>query len=401
MVSDREIHCYGLGTQQDYEKAFYWFEKSAEQDNKFAQYSLANLYYYGNGVEKNLEKAFGWYMKAAEQDQPYAAYSVAQMYSKGEFVEQDDKSAKEFYSQALSGFLELERKDQVDDNLYYKLGTMYKNGLGTKVNMEKAIDYFKQSAEMNNKNGLYKYGKALLFGEHITQDKEKAVKLLEKAVKLQNTNAKRFLALEYISGEHLEQNIEKGIAVLTECADGGDKFSCYKLGKIYLQGKLVPQNLDKAEKYLLLAEDNEFTRYAIGKLYLQTEKYDIQKAIEYFEKSADKNDWSSFQLGRLYLFGADGLEKDKEKAIKWLTKSAESGNEYAQNMLDNIDEFESQMLKNTVLSLFVNLSRCIEDDYKQKYNQGRKLVDSKLRRMIALKKRELGVKEEQGPQFNY
>lgn len=52
------------------------------------------------------------------------------------------------------------------------------------------------------------------------------------------------------------------------------------------------------------------------------------------------------------------------------------------------------MLKNTVLSLLVNFSRCIEDDYTQKYNQGSKIVDSKLRRMIAMKKRELGVKEE-------
>ncbi|WP_417718023.1 MobP3 family relaxase, partial [Ruminococcus sp.] len=49
-----KMHCYGLGTEQDYEKAFEWFLKSAQEGNKFAQYSLANLYYYGNGVEKDL-----------------------------------------------------------------------------------------------------------------------------------------------------------------------------------------------------------------------------------------------------------------------------------------------------------------------------------------------------------
>ena len=41
-----KMHCYGLGTQQDYEKAFEWFLKSAEEGNRFAQYSLGNLYYY-------------------------------------------------------------------------------------------------------------------------------------------------------------------------------------------------------------------------------------------------------------------------------------------------------------------------------------------------------------------
>lgn len=90
--------------------------------------------------------------------------------------------------------------------------------------------------------------------------------------------------------------------MLTECADKGDSFACFQLGQFYLKGEIVTQDLERAEKYLLLAEDNEFTQYAFGKLYLQEEKYDIQKAVDYFEKSADKNMWSSYQLGRLYLF---------------------------------------------------------------------------------------------------
>ena len=49
-----KMHCYGLGTEQDYAQSFEWFLKSAHEGNKFAQYSLANLYYYGNGVEKRL-----------------------------------------------------------------------------------------------------------------------------------------------------------------------------------------------------------------------------------------------------------------------------------------------------------------------------------------------------------
>ena len=157
------------------------------------------------------------------------------------------------------------------------------------------------------------YGKALLTGEYIPQDTDSALKILEKAVKLKNINAKRFLALEYISGEHLEQDIEKGIALLTECADSGDVIASYRLGKIYLQGEIMSQNLDKAERYLLLAEDNEYTQYALAKLYLQEEKYDIQKAVNFFENCAAKNHWASYQLGRIYLFGVAGLTKDKEK----------------------------------------------------------------------------------------
>ena len=394
-----KMFCYGLGTEQDYEKAFEWFERSAKQKNKFAQFSLANLYYYGSGVKKDLSQAFLWYQRSSSQGQPYAAYSIAQMYRYGEYVTKDNDTAQRYYQQALSAFLKIESDDMANDDLFYKLGQMFKLGLGTDSDVTKAIEYFRCSAEMNNKNGLFEYGKALLIGEHIPQNTDSAVKLLEKAVKLKNSNAKRFLSLEYISGEHLEQDIEKGIALLTECADSGDVIASYRLGKIYLQGEIMSQNLDKAEKYLLLAADNEYTQYALAKLYLQEEKYDIQKAVNYFENCADKNHLASYQLGRIYLFGAAGLTKDKGQAIEWFTKSANDGNECAQAMLDNISKFENVLLANTILSLFVNLSRCIEDDYAQKYKSFKQTADCRLRRMIRQKKLSLGIKEEQAQNY--
>ena len=389
-----KMFCYGLGTEQNYQKAFEWFERSAKQKNKFAQFSLANLYYYGSGVEKDLSQAFLWYQRSSSQGQPYAAYSIAQMYRYGEYVTKDNDTAQRYYKQALSGFLKIESDDMANDDLFYKLGQMFKFGLGTDSDVTKAIEYFRRSAEMNNKNGLFEYGKALLTGEHIPQDTDSAVKLLEKAVKLKNSNAKRFLALEYISGEHLEQDFEKGIALLTECADSGDVIACYRLGKIYLESEIMPQNLDKAEKYLLLAEDNEYTQYALAKLYLQEEKYDIQKAVNYFEKSADKNHWASYQLGRIYLFGAKDIERDKEQAIEWFTKSANDGNEYAQAILDEISKFENDLLANTIFSLFVSLSRCIQDSYDNDRKDLQSIVDRKLMRVIRRKKMELGEKEE-------
>ena len=394
-----KMFCYGLGTEQDYQKAFEWFERSAKQKNKFAQFSLANLYYYGSGIEKDLSQAFLWYQRASSQGQPYAAYSIAQMYRYGEYVTKDNDTAQRYYQQALSAFLKIESDDMANDDLFYKLGQMFKLGLGTDSDVTKAIEYFRCSAEMNNKNGLFEYGKALLIGEHIPQNTDSAVKLLEKAVKLKNRNAKRFLALEYISGEHLEQDIEKGIALLTECADSGDVIACYRLGKIYLQGEIMPQNLDKAEKYLLLAEDSEYTQYALAKLYLQEEKYDIQKAVNYFENCAAKNHWASYQLGRIYLFGAKDIERDKEKAVEWFTKSANDGNEYAQDLLENMERYENAVLANTIFGLFANLSRCIEDDYTQKYKLVRRTVDSRLRRMIQKKRQALGIKDDQSQSY--
>jgi len=60
------------------------------------------------------------------------------------------------------------------------------------------------------------------------------------------------------------------------------------------------------------------------------------------------------------------------------------------------EKFENEILANTIFSLFVNLSRCIEDDYHNKFQSGRKMIDSKLRRMIQEKNQALGIKEEHG-----
>ncbi|RGH66563.1 MobP3 family relaxase [Ruminococcus sp. AM31-15AC] len=121
-----KMFCYGLGTEQDYEKAFEWFERSAKQKNKFAQFSLANLYYYGSGIEKDLSQAFLWYQRSSSQGQPYAAYSIAQMYRYGEYVTKDNDTAQRYYKQALSGFLKIESDDMANDDLFYKLGQMFK-----------------------------------------------------------------------------------------------------------------------------------------------------------------------------------------------------------------------------------------------------------------------------------
>ncbi len=56
---------------------------------------------------------------------------------------------------------------------------------------------------------------------------------------------------------------------------------------------------------------------------------------------------------------------------------------------------------NTVFSLLVNLSRCIESDYHHKFQSGRKMIDSKLRRMIRQKQHALGHRSEHSQEQTY
>ena len=68
---------------------------------------------------------------------------------------------------------------------------------------------------------------------------------------------------------------------------------------------------------------------------------------------------------------------------------------------ENTDQFKNEILANTIFGLFVNLSRCIEDDYHHKFQSGRKIIDSKLRRMIQEKNQALGIKQENGQTLEY
>ncbi len=73
---------------------------------------------------------------------------------------------------------------------------------------------------------------------------------------------------------------------------------------------------------------------------------------------------------------------------------AQSGKQDMEDVQPNSEPVENEVLASTVFSLFVNLSRCIEDDYHHKFQSGRKMIDSKLRRMIQEKNQALGIKDD-------
>ena len=197
--------------------------------------------------------------------------------------------------------------------------------------------------------------------------------------------------------EPSEQTIEDEIDRLAVLADQGKMFAAYKLGRMYLKGDKVPQDKEKAEHYLKMASDagNEYTQYLLANLYL-TEKKNIPNAISLLDSAAEKNSWASYLLGKLYLFGADGIERDVPQAIQWLTQSAEGGNEYAQQLLDNMEQRENAAFASTIFGLFVSLSRAIEDDYNKSHKKLQSKVDSKIQRMIRKHKQELGIRDEHG-----
>lgn len=96
------------GVTQDYQQAYYWTRKAAEQGHINAMLNLGSLYYNQLGVNpswldfwpttallrnSNFADAASWYAKAAEYDHGEAQYRLATMYQEGTGVSQDKVEA--------------------------------------------------------------------------------------------------------------------------------------------------------------------------------------------------------------------------------------------------------------------------------------------------------------------
>ena len=83
------MYFQGQGTAKDYNKAFQWYLKAAEQGDANAQMNLGLMYKQGVPVDFNEDEAFKWFSKAAEQGEAIAQQNVGLMYAQGVIFPKD------------------------------------------------------------------------------------------------------------------------------------------------------------------------------------------------------------------------------------------------------------------------------------------------------------------------
>ena len=86
--------------KQDYQQAFNWYQKSANQGYATAQYNLGVMYRDGQGVRQDYQQAFNWYQKSANQGYAAAQNNLGVMYDEGQGVRQNKVTAKEWFGKA-------------------------------------------------------------------------------------------------------------------------------------------------------------------------------------------------------------------------------------------------------------------------------------------------------------
>ena len=200
-------------------------------------------------------------------------------------IQEDEKLMK-------AGFNALKKKvDSGDMHYANSLGYAYEFGIGTSLSIKEAMKYYEMAAKQNNALGMTN-----LADLYIQEDKlKKAKPLLVKAAEKEHGYAQYLLAMNFFY--YKQENNKEALYWLEKSASNDEPEALYQLGLYY------------------------------------AEKADLAKAIKYYQRAAELNN-AEAALELYYIYGEGfGVEQDEDKALFFLKKAAESGN---QEVLDEL-----------------------------------------------------------------
>lgn len=155
----------------------------------------------------------------------------------------------------------------------------------------------------------------------------------------------------------------------------------------------------KAYRTLLeAAERNDSSAaYLLGRFHLTKQStFDFEKAISFLKSSSKSgNHFASFQLGKLYYFGNDDLQRDVDVGFGCLHLASEQGSEYASQMLDNISAHKDFYIAQSSISLMYYLTSLIQENNSAQSTRAEVIikVDNKERIKTRFKNLTHGLKQ--------
>lgn len=193
---------------QEYEKAFKWFQKSSEQGLLHAYRNLGLCYLNGWGVEKDIEKAIAnytiaadkglseseltlgliyqsdntlpnsqeecirWYERAVSHNQYWAAFNLGNIYLNGDFGMQSDSLALYWFREAANHGL---------PQAQFVIGNCYFEGAGVPRDYNLSALWYRKAAEQGLMEAQYALNTCYFYGLGVEKDPEMAKYWLDKA----------------------------------------------------------------------------------------------------------------------------------------------------------------------------------------------------------------------------
>ena len=156
----------------------------------------------------------------------------------------------------------------------------------------------------------------------------------------------------YLSGD-----MKSSVEAFEYAAANGNPLARWKLGKMYAEGDGVPHDDYKAYKYFsqiiqnydeedgdrrdVSVVSNAFVAvgvYSLNGIGNTEVKPDPARAFDMFQYAAMSfgNADAQYNLARLYLDGAPGIQKDTRQAVRWLALAAEKNHLQAEALLGHL-----------------------------------------------------------------
>lgn len=254
--------------------------KAAEAGDMKAQYLLAECYFHGEGTDENFEKAVFWYKKSVDQNYAHAQDMLASCYADGKGVQKNNEEAIKCLEKAAK---------QNFGNTQIKLANLL-----VKVKRYKeALSWLEKAVAQNSEEADFALGSFYLDEETGLQDFLKAATLFEKASEKGNLSAKNVLAVLYFAGKGVPKDPEKSLKLLKAAVEKGDRESSttlFAIARKYALGDDVAKNKEKALELLKLLYSKSSglqKEFYAARQFILNGKYDAayvsyQKAVQQF-----------------------------------------------------------------------------------------------------------------------
>ena len=235
---------------------------------------------------------------------------------------------------------------ELDHTRLMNLGEQYLN----KGDVERAVSYFKKSAEFGNAKAQRMLGDCYFWGEGIREDKREAVKWYLLAAGQGDAEAQRILGDCYSWGEGIREDKSEAVKWYRLAAEQGNAEAQWRLGACYYFGTGIREDKQEAVKWYRLAAEqgNAKAQWILGGCYFGGEgiREDKQEAVKWFRLAAGQGYVEAQRwLGDCYFFG-NGVGKNKREAVNWYFLSAKKGNAEAQRRLGACFYFGHGVAKN-------------------------------------------------------
>lgn len=247
-VNAQDIKGHGILTVPQVIKIY----NKAQAGDAFSQADIGQALINGSiGVLPNYQRALYWFNKSAKQHEPLAYLNLAYMYLAGKGVPQSDSQAAKYAKLGIQGYETKIANKQYDKYqltlVNYYMGTLYFWGVPTAVkqDMHKAYQLFSASANTGYAHAIKNVAVMSRFGIGTKKNIILAHELTMLLATAGNKHSQYVAALDFLNGQGVNQNTTEGIYWLKKAASRNYPPAIAALYNLYKQNKV---KLNPAEK---------------------------------------------------------------------------------------------------------------------------------------------------------